>query len=112
MTWNASSAVSETPFRPPRLGSRLARASGRVAPMPLACGIGDSTTGGAARARRTGGHKIRPVKVLFSMQIPEHGEEHGSYSFTIAGRRRSPAGIRSEEHTSELQSLRQLVCRL
>src|SRR5438045_8385997 len=33
-------------------------------------------------------------------------------STDVAGRQESPARVRSEEHTSELQSLRHLVCRL
>src|SRR5262249_23602229 len=32
----------------------------------------------------------RPVKVLLRMEIPKHGEEHGSHSFTIASPRRTP----------------------
>ena len=49
--------------------------------------------GGAAQAGRTGGHKACQVKVLLSMQILKHGEEHGSCSFTIASCLRGPAGI-------------------
>ena len=33
------------------------------------------------------------MKVLLSMQIPKYSDVRGSYSFTIASRRRSPAGI-------------------
>src|SRR5437899_10446350 len=41
-----------------------------------------------------------------------HAGPSGSSSRTSAWTRASAAGSRSEEHTSELQSLRHLVCRL
>ena len=68
--------------------------------MPHASGIGDST-GGAAQAGRTDRHEASPVKVIASMQIPQHGEEHGSYSFTIANRLRSSA-VQVWEHASTI----------
>src|SRR5262245_62932914 len=38
--------------------------------------------------------------------------EHKEALLTPAGRKRAEKVVRSEEHTSELQSLRHLVCRL
>src|ERR1035438_5644223 len=44
----------------------------------------------------------------------EHGGKRRRPDLALAGKGRavSPAAARSEEHTSELQSLRHLVCRL
>src|SRR5262249_32684699 len=54
---------------------------------------GPADAGGAAQAGRTGRHNASPVKVLLSMQILKYRDVRNSSSFTIASRRRSPAGI-------------------
>src|SRR5205814_6505215 len=58
------------------------------------------TTGRCARARANSSATLRP-------DSPSHFSMR-----SLALTARKPAPIRSEEHTSELQSLRHLVCRL
>src|SRR5690349_22632526 len=66
------------------------------------------------RTARRRGTRVRPVgggrlprerRALRLRRVPLHGAH-------TRGRARGRAGIRSEEHTSELQSRRDLVCRL
>src|SRR5437016_7104234 len=42
----------------------------------------------------------------------QHGADHAHQKGEFGGMSVGPAGLRSEEHTSELQSLTNLVCRL
>src|SRR2546425_6515963 len=44
-----------------------------------------------------------------SLAVTDHGNLHGAWQFYTEAKSR---GLRSEEHTSELQSLAYLVCRL
>src|SRR5262249_10563390 len=72
-------------FGPPGLGSRLARARNRVAPMPHACEQARQTPAGCSGRsdRRT---QSRSVKVLLSMEILNFSDVLGPYSFMIASR--------------------------
>src|SRR2546425_5513440 len=55
-------------------------------------------------------HVYRPRDEDLQLEHP-HGDEHGDGPLVLA-RRRARRRERSEEHTSELQSLAYLVCRL
>src|SRR5258705_9511791 len=75
--------------------------------------------------RRPPRSTLFPYTTLFRSQVTACGGWHGRLSrieqiappywapfITPASIRMAPTGFRSEEHTSELQSLRHLVCRL
>src|SRR5262245_62938864 len=51
------------------------------------------------------------IRLAFATQAKDGGPVRRAGDQTVSGRN-PPQGIRSEEHTSELQSLRHLVCRL
>src|SRR5205814_4602999 len=53
-----------------------------------------------------------PYTTLFRPPPARRGASPAGGAAARGGRRHSPGGVRSEEHTSELQSLRHLVCRL
>src|SRR3712207_8792720 len=60
-----------------------------------------------AAGRRADRRRRRPGVRRQGVALPRVGEEQ-----EVSGEGRLPAGVRSEEHTSELQSRQYLVCRL
>src|SRR5437016_7775272 len=61
--------------------------------------------------RRPPRSTLFPYTTLFRSHSPQ-SEQTGRSSVAFGGRAPSSSGRRSEEHTSELQSLTNLVCRL
>src|SRR5260370_30147795 len=62
--------------------------------------------------RRPPRSTLFPYTTLFRSQPPRAGERHQYADGQLAGARRRAGHLRSEEHTSELQSHLNLVCRL
>src|SRR2546425_1070619 len=55
---------------------------------------------------------VHPDPVPLAVAPPQHGERQGVLQQALDGALQRPGTVRSEEHTSELQSLAYLVCRL
>src|SRR2546428_10289443 len=62
--------------------------------------------------RRPPRSTLFPYTTLFRSTLPEYSSFSATKAFTVSPRYSSGAPIRSEEHTSELQSRSDLVCRL
>src|ERR1039458_10722351 len=87
-------------------GGRYGRQSDGLAPY-LPGGCGNSLSTPAANTKlATPGPEIQPCGVAASCQLPLENE----FGMSVNGWTLPRGGMRSEEHTSELQSLRHLVC--
>src|SRR2546425_4379102 len=75
----------------------------------------DGAAHGVPLGRREGGAPGIVARVVRDHAVGREGPEHAAHVPLHRGderRRREPVADRSEEHTSELQSLAYLVCRL
>src|SRR5690349_23719720 len=65
-----------------------------------------------ARGEVTSGSDLDWILLIDGQSAPEHKEQEREIQRTLVEREFIKPGTRSEEHTSELQSRRDLVCRL
>src|SRR5262245_62358750 len=94
----------------PRLNCQLAEIMGRLATADWSVTAGSGLTGYLWQIQRFPMLKPHEEDTL-AKRWREHGDHEAAHKL-VNSHLRLVAKIRSEEHTSELQSLRHLVCRL